>query len=217
MKPLTNKQRTVLEFVGQYSHRRGFPPTLREIGEGTGLSNISAVRGHITALQKKGYITKQADKARSIRVVYTPSVFSKIKRQLHEFVSTDKGVLHKVVYGVALVARKRRAHFVGEQLQWIDEALERRAVEHGWTFLRKQIKPDHINLVVEVWPNHSPELVVSRIRQTGNAVRLRHLTHFPGKSLWAKGYVATTNLDSLDDMVQQLLENTTKEQGQVIP
>jgi REP element-mobilizing transposase RayT len=213
MKPLTNKQRTVLEFVGQYSHRRGFPPTLREIGEGTGLSNISAVRGHITALEKKGYLTKEADKARSIRVVYAPSVFSKIKRQLHGFASTDKGVLHKVVYGIGLVTRKRRNHCVGERLQWIDEALERRAVEHGWTFLRKQIKPNHIILVVEVWPNHSPELVVSRIRQAGNAVRLRHLTHFPGKSLWAKGYAATTNLENLDDMVQQLLENTTKEQG----
>ncbi|MDD1776655.1 MAG: transposase [Candidatus Helarchaeota archaeon] len=213
MKPLTNKQRTVLEFVGQYSRNRGFPPTLREIGEGTGLSNISAVRGHIIALEKKGYITKEAEKARSIRVVHTPSVFSKIKRQLHEFISTDKGVLHKIVYGVALVTRKRRHHFVGEQLRWIDEALEQRVVEHGWTFLRKQIKPDHIILVVEVWPNHSPELVVSRIRQAGNAVRLRHLMHFPGKSLWAKGFAATTNLESLDDMVQQLLENAEREQS----
>ena len=96
MKLLTNRQRTVLEFVGQYSQTRGFPPTLREIGDGMGLSNISAVRGHISALEKKGYITKEADKARSIRVIYAPSVFSKIKRQLHEFASTDRGVLHNV-------------------------------------------------------------------------------------------------------------------------
>ena len=211
MKPLTNKQKTVLEFVGHYSQRRGFPPTLREIGDGTGLSNISAVCGHISALEKKGYISKEADKARSIRVIYAPSVFSKIKRQLHEFASTDKGVLHKVVYGVALVTRKRRDHFVDEPREWFDEAIERRAVEHGWTFIRKQIKPNHIVLVIEVWPNHSPELVISRIRQAGNAVRLRHLTHFPGRSLWAKGYAATTNLESLDDMVKQLLENTPKE------
>lgn len=213
MKQLTNKQKTVLEFVGQYSQRRGFPPTLREIGEATGLSNISAVRGHIAALEKKGYITKEAEKARSIRVVYAPSVFSKIKRHLHEFASTDKGVLHKVIYGVALVTRKCRNHFIDEARDWIDEALERRAVEHGWTFIRKQIKPNYIVLVVEVWPNHSPELVISRIRQAGNAIRLRHLKHFPGRSLWAKGYVATTNLESLDDMVQQLLKNTPKEQS----
>jgi REP element-mobilizing transposase RayT len=211
IKPLTNKQKAVLAFVGQYCHDRGFPPTLREIGQGMDLSNISAVRGHIIALEKKGYITKEADKARSIRVVHTPSVFSKIKRQLHEFASTDKGVIHKVVYGVALATRKRRNHFVGQQLEWMDEAIEQRAIEHGWKILRKQIKPDHIILVVEVWPNHSPELVVSRIRLAGNAVRLRHLMHFPGKSLWAKGYAVTTNLESLDDIVQQLLEDTAKE------
>ncbi|HPS55713.1 MAG TPA: transposase [Sedimentisphaerales bacterium] len=213
MKPLTNKQRSVLEFVGEYSYSKGFPPTLREIGEGIDVSNISAVRGHIAALEKKGYITKEADKARSIRVIYTPSVFSKIKRQLHEFISTDKGVLHKVVYGVGLVTRKRREHFIEERRDWIDDALERRAIEHGWRFIRKEIKPNHIILVVEVWPNHSPELVASRIRQAGTAVQLRHLMNFPGRSLWAKGYAVTTNLESLDDMVQQLLENTPKEEG----
>jgi REP element-mobilizing transposase RayT len=171
MKPLTRRQSTVLEFVAKYSNRRGFPPTLREIGGGTGLSNISAVRGHI-------------------------------------FARTDKGVLHKIIYGVALATRKHRDYFVGERKRWIDKALKRRAVEHGWTFLRKQIEPDHIVLVVEVWPNHSPELVVSRIRQSGNRIRLRHIKHFPGKSLWAKGYVATTNLESLDDMVSELLQDT---------
>ena len=114
---------------------------------------------------------------------------------------------------MALVTRKCRDFFVEERREGIDEALERRAVEHGWTFVRKLIRSNHIILVVEVWPNHSPELVVSRIRQAGNAVRLRHLTHFPGRSLWERGYVATTNLESLDDMVQQLLENTEKEQG----
>ena len=206
MKLLTAKQKTVLEFIGRYSLGRGFPPTLREIGKGIGLANISAVRGHLIALEKKGYITKEADKARSIRVVYSPSVFSQIKRHLHGIACTDKGVLHKLVYGVAIATHKRREHFTGERRQWIDEVLERRAIEHGWTFLRKQIEPDHIVLVVKVWPNHSPELVASRVRRAGNVLRLRHPKEFPGGSLWAKGYAATTDLGELDDMVQRLLE-----------
>jgi DNA-binding MarR family transcriptional regulator len=213
VKPLTNKQKTILEFVGEYSHKKGFPPTLREIGLGTDIPNISAVRGHIAAIEKKGYITKEADKARSIRIVYTPSIFSKIKRQLHDFASTDKGVLYKVVYGIAIVTRKGREHFVGEGLKWIDEAIEREAVEHGWKLIQKQINPNGVILVVAVWPNHSPELVASRIRQAGNMVRLRHLKHFPGKSLWATGYAATTHLESLDEMAEQLLKNTPKEKG----
>lgn len=205
MKPLTHRQRTVLDFVGEYRRRRGFPPTLREIGEGIGLPNISAVRGHVTALLKKGYITKEDNKARSIRIVHSPSMFSKIKRRLHGFARTDQGVLHKVIYGVGLATGERRRHFVGDRSRWMDQALEQRAVEHGWRFLRKQIEPDHIVLIVEVWPNHSPDLVAARIRQTGNTVWRRHLKHFPGRSLWAKGYVATTDLGSLEEMVSDLL------------
>ncbi|MHC4570346.1 MAG: LexA family protein, partial [Planctomycetota bacterium] len=94
-----------MEFVVEYLSERGFPPTLREIGDGTGLSNISAVRGHVMALEKKGYIRKDPDKARSIRVLRSPSAFSKLKRQLHEFARTDEGVLHKIVYGVGLATR----------------------------------------------------------------------------------------------------------------
>lgn len=208
MKQLTNRQNVILEFVAGYSHQRGFPPTLREIGEGIGLTNISAVRGHLAALEKKGYIAKDPDTARSIRVIRPPSVFSKLKRQLHEFARTDDGILHKIIYGIALVTRKRREHFVGDGKQWIEQAIEQRSVEHGWTYLRKQIEPDHIVLIVEVWPNHSPELVVSRIRQSGNMIRLRHIKQFPGMSMWTKGYVVTTNLESLDEMTQQLLQDT---------
>ncbi|UCE50416.1 MAG: transposase [Phycisphaerales bacterium] len=214
MRPLTNRQSTLLRFVVEYLGERGFPPTLREIGDGTGLANISAVRGHVMALEKKGYITKDADKARSIRVLRVPSAFSMLKRQLHEFARTDEGVLHKIVYGVALATRKRREQFLGQRKRWIAEALEQRAVEHGWKFLRKKIEPDHIVLVVGIWPNHSPDLVVSQIRQTVNKVRSRHAEHFQGKSLWAKGYVATTDLGCLDEMVSQLLQEAHSTQDE---
>jgi REP element-mobilizing transposase RayT len=206
MRALTSRQSALLEFVVEFLSEKGFPPTLREIGDGTGLANISAVRGHMLALEKKGYITKDPEKARSIRILRVPSTFSRLKRQLHEFARTDEGVLHKIVYGVALATRNGREQFLGERKRWISEALEQRAIEHGWKFLRKQIQPDHIVLVVDIWPNHSPELVVSRIRQTGNRVCSRHAKHFDGKSLWAKGYVATTDLGCLDDMVSQLLQ-----------
>jgi len=212
MKPLTEKQQVVLSCIGQYLASKGFPPTLREIGDAAGIANVNAVRGHILALERKGYITKEADKARSIRVIHTPSMFSRLKRHLHEVAGTDDGALHKVVYGVALVTRKRRQHLVGPARQWMDEALEQRAIEHGWKYLRKEIHPSHIAVVVEVWPNHSPDLVVSRIRQSGNMIRLRHLNQFAGKTLWAKGYVVTTSIESLDDMLARLLQNTPGEQ-----
>ena len=178
MKVLTAKQKTVLEFIGRYSLDRGFPPTLWEIGKGISLANISAVGGQLVALEKKGYITQEADKARSIRVVHSPSVFSRIKHHLHGIACTDKGVLHKVVYGAALTTRRHREYFMGGRRQWMDDALERRAIEHAWKFLRKQIKSDHIVLVAEVWPNHLSELVASRVRRAGNVLRLRQEQEF---------------------------------------
>ena len=211
MRPLTQKQQRIFNFLNRYAEQRGFPPTMREIGEGVGLSNVRAVRGHLAAIEKKGYIAKDPDKARSIRIVHAPSVLSRFKRKLHEFARTDEGVLHKVMYGLALVTRKRRPHFTGQRQQWLADALDRRAVEHGWTLIDKRIELDHLLLVVQVWPNHSPELVVSRVRQAGEALRARHRRDFPGRCLWAKGCAITTDLDRLEEMAAHLLNEVPLE------
>jgi repressor LexA len=213
MKPLTIKQRTIYNFIERYCCEQGFPPTLREIGEGTGVSNISAVRGHITAIEKKGYIQKQPDKARSIRVIAKPSIFSRFKRHLHQFVCTDKGVLHEVRYGIVLVTRKKWPHFGASHKVWIKGVLNKKAIEHGWEFLSIQIEPDHLILDVKVWPNHSPELVVSRIKQAGDSSRLLHLREFPGKTLWAKQYAVTTEPENLEDIASMLLESVSANSG----
>ena len=63
-KPLTGQQQTVLTFVTGFVEEHGFPPTLREIGDAIGLVNVNAVRGHLAALEKKGYITKEEYQAR---------------------------------------------------------------------------------------------------------------------------------------------------------
>lgn len=207
MKPLTLKQQSIYDYIELYCSEKGFPPTLREIGEGTGVLNISAVRGHVSAIEKKGYIQKDADKARSIRVIASPSMFSKFKRQLHAFVRTDEGIMHHVVYGIILVTRKRRPHFAAHHKDWINDILHKKATEHGWEFLAIDIEPDHLICEVKVWPNHSPELVVSRIRQAGDSARLLHLNEFPGKSLWAKQYAATTEPQDLENLKNLLMES----------
>ena len=125
MRPLTSKQQQILNFVSRHCREHGFPPTMREIGEAVGPANISAVRGHLAALEKKGFITKDPDKARSIRIIRQPSVLSSIKRRLHKFARTDQNVLHRVIYGIVLVTRKRRKHFGGRRRLWIETALDK--------------------------------------------------------------------------------------------
>jgi len=206
MRPLTNRQRTIFEFLSEHVHERGFPPTLREIGKAVGLSNVSAVRGHVEALEKKGYIAKDPEKARSIRIVHPVSMLSRFKKKLHEFAHTDEGVFHKVVYGIALVTRNRQSVFSGSKARVMEGALKRRATEHGWKCLDVRIEADHVVVVVEVWPNHSPERVVSRIRQEGSTVCKRSGGESAGRGVWEKGYAVTTDLAQLDAMVEQLLD-----------
>jgi repressor LexA len=67
-KPLTERQRQVLEFIDAESRRRGYPPSVREIGEAVGLSSPSTVHAHLAALQDKGYLRRDPTKPRAIEV-----------------------------------------------------------------------------------------------------------------------------------------------------
>jgi REP element-mobilizing transposase RayT len=208
-KPLTQQQQNVLRFIEEFSTQHGYPPTLREIGEAIGLANVNAVRGHLEALEKKGHITRAPDKARSIQVVRAPSAFSQVKRKLHEMFRTDEGVLHRIVYGLAWTTAERRPMLTGPAAEWMRQAFEREAMEHGWTIHDLRVQPDHVVAVVETWPNHSPERTVHRLQSAGKGVRRHHPDGFPGEALWEKGYAVTTSLDLLESLVAQLLGERT--------
>ena len=68
MTDLTPRQRQVLEFVDAEVRRRGYPPSVREIGEAVGLSSSSTVHAHLAAQQDKGNLTRDPTKPRAIEV-----------------------------------------------------------------------------------------------------------------------------------------------------
>lgn len=68
MKEITSRQKEILNFISDYQEENSYPPTVREIGDHFGVS-IRAVQDHITALQKKGFITQTQKKSRSIKVL----------------------------------------------------------------------------------------------------------------------------------------------------
>jgi len=138
---LTQQQQKVLVFVREYSRRHGFPPSLREIGQGIDVVNVNAVRGHVSALERKGYIARTPEKARSLRVLEGPSRLSRLKRRLHQALGTNEGVLHQVVYGLAWATWRRRPHFVGQRRGWLAEALQGELIERGWQGLDIRIEP----------------------------------------------------------------------------
>ncbi len=204
-KPLTDRQQDVLNVIESHVQKHGFPPTLREIGEVLGLNNLNAVRGHLAALEKKGYVTRAPDKARSIQLTPTPSVFSRVKRKLHEVFHTDEGVVHRIVYGLAWATWQGRPFFTGPARDWLNAAIVQEALEHGWTILERRIEPDHVVVVLSAWPNHSAEQTVRRLQNVGKLLKRQHPDAFAGETLWDKGYFATTDLELLEELVARHL------------
>ncbi len=65
---LTLRQRKVLEFIRESVEQRGFPPTIREIGDAVGLASTSSVSYQLINLQKRGYLRRDATKPRAVDV-----------------------------------------------------------------------------------------------------------------------------------------------------
>ena len=80
-KPLTERQRQVLEFIDQETRDRGYPPSVREIGEAVGLSSPSTVHAHLAALQDKGYLRRDPTKPRAIEVSREPITGAAVERR----------------------------------------------------------------------------------------------------------------------------------------
>jgi repressor LexA len=65
---LTPRQRKVLEVIRGSVERRGYPPSMREIGEAVGLTSTSSVAHQLATLEKKGYLRRDANRPRAVEV-----------------------------------------------------------------------------------------------------------------------------------------------------
>ena len=72
---LTVRQRKVLDVIRNSVDRRGYPPSMREIGQAVGLTSPSSVSHQLNALEKKGYLRRDPNRPRALEVVSpdTPS------------------------------------------------------------------------------------------------------------------------------------------------
>lgn len=66
---LTDRQQQVLDFISDSIRARGYPPTLREIGEHMGIRSTNGVNDHLKALEKKGYLHREDLKSRALRPI----------------------------------------------------------------------------------------------------------------------------------------------------
>jgi repressor LexA len=77
---LTARQRKVLEVIRDSVERRGYPPTVREIGEAVGLTSTSSVSHQLAMLQKKGFLRRDPSRPRAVDVRLPGEVASAVER-----------------------------------------------------------------------------------------------------------------------------------------
>jgi len=67
MEGATERQRRILEVIEEFRVERGYPPSVREIGERVGLSSSSTIHAHLKTLERRGYIRRDPTKPRALR------------------------------------------------------------------------------------------------------------------------------------------------------
>lgn len=99
MRELTKRQNEIFEYIKQTVQLKGYPPSVREIGEAVGLASSSTVHGHLSRLEEKGYIRRDPTKPRAIEIV---------TEQVGEAVNMEETihvpVIGKVTAGVPITA-----------------------------------------------------------------------------------------------------------------
>ena len=78
---LSGKRREILDFIAAQLRQRGYPPSVREIGEAVGLASSSTVHAHLATLQRQGYLRRDPTKPRAIEVRYDESSGAAIERR----------------------------------------------------------------------------------------------------------------------------------------
>jgi repressor LexA len=63
---ITRRQRQVYDFISEFVQKNGYSPSFEEIGQGMGLSSLATVHKHISNLEKKGLLTRDYNRSRSI-------------------------------------------------------------------------------------------------------------------------------------------------------
>jgi repressor LexA len=66
---LTKRQKEIFDYIGKYSSKHGYPPTVREIGKAVGLHSSSTVHAHLANLEKIGLLKRDPTKPRAIELL----------------------------------------------------------------------------------------------------------------------------------------------------
>ena len=106
MQGLTKRQEQTLDFIRQSIEERGYPPTLREIGEHMGIRSTNGVNDHLRALERKGYLRREDMKSRALSWSTTRRSHGPPTASRTTATSSRCAVLGRVAAGLPLLAEE---------------------------------------------------------------------------------------------------------------
>lgn len=161
---LTERQKLVLDFIGSSIEQRGYPPTLREIGQHLGIRSTNGVNDHLKALEKKGFLKREDLKSRALRPLYPRSGTMPGTQALMEAPSggmVDVPVLGRVAAGQPILAVEQAEDtvrvdrfFLGANREVFalrvkgDSMIEAGIFDGDFIFVRKQMTASRGDIVV---------------------------------------------------------------------
>lgn len=159
---LTRRQKEILDFVTRHIARKGYAPTLEEIGDHFGLSSFATVHKHLTNLEQKGLITRASNRSRALELVPTPVTVRAVELPL----------LGRVAAGAAIEAiQSTETIFVPEDMVGKKDTYVLQV--KGDSMIDEQIRDGDYVIVEDRRPARDGEMVIALLH--GENVTLKKL------------------------------------------
>lgn len=105
---LGKREKAILKFIEKQIALNSYPPSVREIGKAVGLKSTATVHGYLAKLEEKGYIKKESQKGRTLRLLKGGLEENKNQTQMKEFYSgkemVEVPVIGKITAGAPILA-----------------------------------------------------------------------------------------------------------------
>jgi repressor LexA len=183
---LTHRQRTILDVIRASVTTRGYPPSIREIGDAVGLTSTSSVAHQLRTLERKGYLRRDPNRPRAVDVrgadeVAGPAATTDVAGSDALPEPTFVPVLGRIAAGGPILAEEAvedvfplPRELVGEGslflLKVVGESMVDAAICDGdWVVVRQQNTADNGDIVAAMIDG---EATVKTFKRTGNQVWL---------------------------------------------
>lgn len=180
MNKVSKRQQEILDYIKDEVRKKGYPPSVREIGEAVGLASSSTVHGHLSRLEKKGFIRRDPTKPRAIEVLDLKEELDQSSSATSTFYAP---IIGKVTAGEPITAFENIEDylplpdkFVGDDKVFVlviqgDSMIEAGIFDKDFVIVRQQQTANNGDIVVAM--TEEDEATVKRFFKEKDYIRLQ--------------------------------------------